>query len=465
MMRVLWAPFFVFSALVSAAQSVAPVYRSREDSVAIAEVQKHLTVLNLTSAEDASVRRQRDSLMRLNMRMMSEGIVRYRTIYKSDPAFTSYKDLVTTRKVSSTRTLSIDGRGRSTLPDSIYLCANLEELELVNWKLSRLPAQLKSLKKLQAISLLNCTSNEPLRLPRNKTIKELVIRAEEPASLPTKYRRLRALSVLDLSRNGMTSFPRTKGCRNLNRLLLTHNALSLDDLAGRQSKSVVDLNLNGNKIASVPAAIGSFTSLRKLNLANNRISDVDDGLGNLKHLEELSFYKNKLKTIPEAVYGLQSLQSVDLYYNEIEVLSPRITGLSELEILYLANNKVYALPDNLGELTRLRELYLHHNRLSNVPSSIGDLTHLQVLRVNDNMLLEFPSVVLQLKELQNLDVSYNQMQILPVSRFEFHNLKILALVGNPWDEPTKATLPEWANSLRQNKTIVHLNTFEDVVEK
>lgn len=461
-----------FTCITALGQRSVPVFRSAQDSVDFASIQSRLNATrNLLAANDAT---ERDSLMHVHdmllteqIRLQATGILRYRMIYLQDPLLTSYDQFVKEGNAGEKiRTMSITGGKRTELPDSLFLCSNLEELELVNWKLKKLPKRLKELPKLREVSLLNNQPSSPLRLSRNKSIKELNIRGDDGnGRLPRRYSSLRALETLDVSRNGLTTFPNISGCRKLTKLSATFNEITLDQLRARHVTQLAEVNLSNNKIKRVPESIGDFTQVKKLNFNNNQIEDVSKGIASLKQLEEVSFYKNRLKAIPEPVYDLPKLKVIDLYFNEIEVTDARLGNMQSLEILYLANNLIYTLPDNLGHLSRLRELYLHNNRLSNLPRSLGNLPDLAVLRVNNNSLLEFPPFLFELQKLQNLDVSHNQMTSLPVNDFFFKDLKILALVGNPWDKPTKQELPALANRLRQNyKTVVHLNTYEDQIE-
>jgi Leucine-rich repeat (LRR) protein len=454
------------------AQQSVPVFRTKEDSLVYSTLQEKFTTLRAQIVTETPGSKKHDSLSAVYsqlgpqlMKVMSSGVLRMRTVYRSDPLMTSYADMVRLGRPSEVRKLSIPGNGRSELPDSLFLCKNLEELELVNWKIERLPRRLKRLSHLREIAILNNQPKGHLKLSRNKSIKELNIRGDEAnGHLPRHYRALRNLETLDLSRNNLTQFPKLSGSRDLKKVVLLFNDLTLDDLNGRQPSSILEINFANNKIKSVPASIAEFKSVKKLNFSNNQIDSVSPRIGSLKELEELAFYKNRLTSIPPAVYELPRLRVIDLYYNDISQADARLCQMKSLEILYLANNRLYTLPNNLGQLAGLKELYLHHNRLSNLPESVGEMKSLTVLRVNDNQLLEFPEFIHGLEGLQNLDISHNQIQALAMNDFAFRNLKIFSLVGNPWDEPTRQALPAFAEKLRQNKTVVHLNSFEETVE-
>lgn len=472
-MRPLRAWFFglIFCCFEAAGQQSVPVFRSPKDSADYAAIQTDLSgTRNLIITSEGS---RRDSLLRAEnalivaqMTMMSAGAYRLRTVYQSSPGMNSYDDLVRHAVDEKIKTLSISGRNRVTLPDSLFRCKSLEELELVNWKLRRLPRKLNKLENLKELTILNNQPSSRLRLARNRTIKELTIRGDDGnGRLPARYRKFRSLELLDISRNNISAVPDLNGCRKIKTLQAPFNELTLDDLHGRQPKSLTDINLSNNKIKSVPDAISSFRNAKKLNFNNNQIEIVTEQIGALHRLEELSFYKNKLKDIPESIYALPNLKVIDLYFNAIEKADLRLGQMQSLEVLYLANNRIYSLPDNLGQLPHLRELYLHNNRISNLPSSVRGLRQLTVLRINNNSILEFPAFLFELEKLQNLDFSHNQITTLDLEHFNYTQLKILALVGNPWDSATRDALPAFAERLRTTyKTVVHLNTYTEEVE-
>ena len=461
----------IFAVAETAGQQQIPMFKTPADSAefaAIVSKLKHTEKL-MIEADKAG----RDSLMLVRtdlfteqMRLMSTGVVGFRTIYSPDPSFTSYRDFVKDGNPATVRTLTITGGSMKVLPDSLFLCPNLETLELVNWKLDRLPKQLGKLRNLKEITILNNQPSSTLRLPRNTTVTELNFRGEAgDRRLPRSYRKFRALETLDVSRNQLTSLPNTRGCKRLKRVTASFNNITLEDLRGRQATSLTDLNLSNNKVRRVPESIGRFESLKKLSFNNNQVEYVSNKLSSLRSLEEIHFYKNKLQSIPEPVYSLPKLKVIDLYFNEIEKADVRLNQMKSLEVLYLSNNRIVSLPDNLGQMEQLRELYLHNNRLINLPPTIGTLPALTVLRVNDNSLLEFPPFLFQLEKLENLDISHNEMTSLPLNNFTFTHLRMLSVVGNPWDAETKNALPDWADQLRKKyKTVVHLNTFTDQVE-
>ena len=87
---------------------------------------------------------------------------------------------------------------------------------------------------------------------------------------------------------------------------------------------IVKLNLNSNKLTSLPAEIGRLTGLTHLGLSRNQLTSLPVEIGNM-------------------------------------------TGL---EVLYLCNNQLTSLPVEIGMLTGLRQLLLSGNPLTTPPMKV-----------------------------------------------------------------------------------------------
>lgn len=429
-----------------------PVFESKADSVAYAVLDNVL----IRKAERAGNVKTLDSIQTARRTFLDAHPFVWRTTFGQDRSYTPYQKLRTITNKDSITKISIIGKGMKRLPDSLYLYKNLAEVELIEFKLSRLPKKLLSRPQLKKITLYNNFPEKRLKLRKSSSVTALIIRGDEKGKLPKMYKRFRNLEYLNLSRNNMREFPNTAGCDKLKVLSLIGNSIVLNEPPRKYTKSIARLDLSLNGITTVPSWIGEFSQLYSLNLNNNRIEKIEPGIERITGLQELSLYKNNLKDVPSMLYQMRSFRVVDLYYNHISTLSADVANWKNLEIFYLANNEVYSLPEELGTLTNLRELYLHHNRLSTLPVSIGRLTSLNVLRINNNNIVEWPAGLLSLKMLANFDASFNQFESIPVNDLDFRNMKILSLGGNPWTPDMRKSLRLWADALRENNTVVHL---------
>ncbi len=390
--------------------------------------------------------RKFDSLVHLQATFRDK-IVGYRVIYEASKNFTSYQDLKEGKvKPEAVTQLSFADNKLSALPEEIYQCQQLRELELVNTSVKRLGKELSRLPRLQSVYVYNNNISGKLKLRKNVTVTKLVLRGIRGENLPRSYRNFKSIDSLELSRNiDMTSFPRISRNRTLIKLSLIENNLTLNDLKNGSS-SLQEINLQKNKIEKVPLCISKFPNLRKLGLNYNLITYIHPAIGSLKKLESLSLYQNKLTSIPKGIFELTNLRQIDLYYNNLREIGPEISRLVNLRVLYLSNNQLKELPEALGSLSNLTELYVHDNKLSSLPASVQDLKQLRVLRVNNNYLVALPGSLKDLNDLENLDVSRNNLNYFPVEWEGFSKLQILGVIGNPWEN--KADVARVAESLR-----------------
>jgi Leucine-rich repeat (LRR) protein len=428
-----------------------PVYKSKSDSIRLEEIQQLIRVhLKRNPVNENKI----DSLMDLRTRISDEVIVSYRRIFKPSSDFFPDDSLKYITDYDKITRVSVSGKNQ--IPESVYRCKNLEEIELVNTSVRILPPELNTMPKLRSVVIHNNKIKRALRLSKNENITALTIRTDNRKTIPSSFRKLTGLTKLDLAENGITKFPNGgRHNKNLQELNLQRNNITLRNRIKRHPY-LERLALQKNIIQHVPASIKNCSNLKKLNFNSNRISSVSNSIKALSKLEQLSFYDNHLKAIPEGVYKLNSLREIDLFHNQIEKLEPAISNWQSMVTLYLAYNKILELPENISELKLLEGLHVWDNRISKLPARIGDIRTLKFLRVNNNYLKYLPPSVLNLDNLEEIDISDNYITSLPEEFFNYKNLKILAIVNNPWDEKTRSLLHSKVNALREKEIFVHI---------
>jgi len=429
-----------------------PIFRSADDSIAYTNSQRIFQQIIAGKITNLSA----DSILH-QIRSMSERIIiGKRKKYFASNDFVSYDSLVTTiHDPNQITKLSIENRSDKRLPAKIFKYKNLESIELVNVPIRRLQ-KLHKLPGIKSIYVLNNRQLKPVKLSKSATINVFGTRGENPSSLPRSFDKFANLEKLDLADSKLSRFP--TGIREnskLTELLLSNNAITLEDGFMGTSASVEKIELQRNKIKSIPAAIGGFPNLRKLALNFNLIQTVADDISMLKKLEQLSFYNNRITAIPNGIYGLTNLKAIDLYFNQIERIDTAISRLTSLEVLYLSNNRLISVPESIGNLTHLTELYLSNNRLSDLPESLINLRNLRVLRVNNNYLSQLPEYLFKLNKLENIDISNNRITELPEEVADLSQLKLLLIINNPWDSHSKERLPGFTQKLRNREVVVH----------
>ena len=163
--------------------------------------------------------------------------------------------------------------------------------------------------------------------------------------------------------------------------------------------NIKKLDLQNNKLTTLPEEIGSLSSLEVLTLDNNRIRTIPYSIGNLTNLETFSLIDNQLTTLPDSIGSLSSLKELTLSYNQLTTLPDSIGELTNLKFLELSNNKLTTLPDSIGSLSSLKKLHLSYNQLTTLPDSIGSLSSLEELRLhNNNKLTTLPKSIGNLRQ-------------------------------------------------------------------
>jgi Leucine-rich repeat (LRR) protein len=463
LMKHLVFALFILTLIRAHAQQSYPVFASKKDSAAFNQINE--AIMNIFKNEQhTSSAKMLDSLSQLRMEYMKK-IIGTKTNFATKQGFTPLEDVVQ-GKVDPlvVQQLSLANHSSKKIPALVYACKNVQELEILNSSVAKLPKKLGELKSLKSIYLYNNRTTRSLKFAKNKNVKALLLRGMEQRHLPKTYKKLEALEDLNLAFNiGLTNFPGIYENKKLKKLTLYQNNITLNDLKEAPQVPLVELNLQRNKITTVPDAIGSFSSLKKITFNYNEIEEVNPGIGRLKTLEEVSFYNNKLKAIPSGIYALQALKTIDLYHNEIARVEDDIVKLKSLEILYLSNNLLATLPDNLGELENLRELYVSNNKLFVLPPSLKDLKKLTVLRVNKNKLSDFPEFVFDLPAIENLDISSNSINTIPYRIMDLPKLNIFVLSDNPVNRE-EVNIAKIVKDLRAKGTVVHQNFISEQVE-
>jgi Leucine-rich repeat (LRR) protein len=424
------------------------IYKSKTDSLLMIATDE--LIATLESKRPMNLKKI-DSLLTIKMRIYADGT--FRIYYRPSRDFVISDSVNSSTDLSTITNLSINGKDK--IPAFVYQCKNLNTIEFLYGTFNELPKEFNQLTNLQNIYIYHHQSKKPLRFARNSTITNLSIRTQTTKNLPRSYKNLRGLLKLDLSENNLVKFPNgSRRNKKLRDLSLQRNQLTL---AGRIKKHpyLERLSLHGNQIEHVPASIGKFINLKKLNFNINKIKTVHSALGSLSKLEQLSFYNNKLTSIPTGVYRLTNLIEIDLFHNQIEQVDKEFASWRKLETLYLSHNRLTTLPENLDTLKNLTGLYAWDNRIGALPLCISKMQALKYLRINHNYIKSVPPIS-HITSLEEIDLSHNYITDLPESIFDLPNLKILALVNNPWSKATLEFLHTRAEQLRTREVSVHL---------
>jgi Leucine-rich repeat (LRR) protein len=436
-----------------------PIYKSGKDSIQLVQLQS--TIEEKANATKID-RKEIDSLLRVERKIRGTAITGYRKSFYPTKDFISFDSLFKIKDRSTITKLSISSVSTKEIPSEVFTCPNLEELELVNTSVTKIPRKLNRLSHLTTLSVYHNRSGKSIKLKRNKNIKTLIIRSLDAAQLPKSYSSFKRLVKLNLADNNLKHFPaEAVNHPTLKELVLHHNSISSIAENIKYTYRLEKLDLGSNQLKKINSSIKKFQYIKTLKLDNNLIEEIDGAIIHLQNLEEFVLYNNQLVHLPKEIYLLGNLKIIDLHHNHLEKLDMQPGQWQKLETLYAAFNNIYSISSAMGGLNHLQELYLHTNRLSSMPSTIGELSNLKILRINNNLLTEIPSSISRLKKMENLDISNNSLSSVSDDFFQFPELKILSVVNNPWDAASKDYLDQLTKTLRSKGISVHLNSFSD----
>ncbi|XP_068942680.1 leucine-rich repeat-containing protein 69 [Petaurus breviceps papuanus] len=241
--------------------------------------------------------------------------------------------LLRAAKGEKTTIVVLRGKNLITVPTLVRKLYHLKTLDLMSNKISRLCPEFFSLTK-KYIS----TGQQSPTLKYFK-LKKLNLGNNKLEEVPEELMYLKNLEILHLFRNLIKSFsPKSfDGLENLN-----------------------ILNMNHNKLKTIPPEINRLQNLKCLSLNNNEITDIPKELCSLAYLSEIQLNYNRLVSIPEEFITLNNLRRLSLARNLMVVFPMVLCSMSNLEMLDIAGNFIQVLPRKIRRM-RLREFYCEEN--------------------------------------------------------------------------------------------------------
>jgi Leucine-rich repeat (LRR) protein/FtsH-binding integral membrane protein len=248
---------------------------------------------------------------------------------------------------------------------------------------------------------------------------------------PLLLSNLTQLHELQVEENRLSSLPDSiSQLTQLRRLHASSNRLSSLPMSVWQLKRLRWLDVSVNGLSALPESISQLTRLQHLDVSLNQLSSLPQTISQLTQLQKLDVSQNHLISLPESISQLSQMQWLDVDSNQLSSLPDSISQLTQLQYLRARSNRLSYLPDSISQLTKLQLLHLTQNQLSSVPESISQLTQLQLLYLNQNQLSSLPQMISQLTQLQQLDVSQNHLTSLPESISQLTQMQILDAGSN-----------------------------------
>lgn len=294
--------------------------------------------------------------------------------------------------------LNYHGKKFTMIPEHVFECANLAEINLsYNYLTNVTPKILK----LQKIEKLNLNDNKLGQIP-------FVISG------------LKNLKVLDLGKNEIEYWGKSISLFNKIGYLIRKQNTTLG------FEKLEFLDISSNKLKQIPNEIRRFKKLKRLWISYNCIESVSECIGELKELEDLCICGNKLEKLPRSIGNIESLIKLDLYSNQLKEIPESIGNLKNLKELILYSNKLEAVPASIGNLKSLEVLDLSSNMIKKLPDEIGDLNNLKVLKLSGNNISELPKSMLEMKSLRVLYIGKNLYDSMDIRKV-FPNTRVLPM--------------------------------------
>ncbi|XP_067829309.1 volume-regulated anion channel subunit LRRC8C-like [Heptranchias perlo] len=259
-------------------------------------------------------------------------------------------------ELHSLTVLSLKSKLTKIPPNLVDVSSHLLKLTIHNncTKLITLNS-LKKLTQLQELELLNCGLER----------------------IPHSVFSLLNLEELNLQENNLQSIEEIlslQHCRKLKCLKLWYNHIAYIPEHIKKLSSLECLYLNNNKIELIPPQLFLCNKLRHLDLSHNHICSIPPEIGVLQNLQHFSISNNMLESLPNELFFCKELKTLKIGHNALTALSPRIASLSLLTRLELKGNHLEALPPEVGDCSSLsrRGLIVEDSLFQTLPLDVRE---------------------------------------------------------------------------------------------
>ncbi|XP_055377292.1 chaoptin [Condylostylus longicornis] len=255
---------------------------------------------------------------------------------------------------------------------------------------------------------------------------------------------LNTLEYLDLERNRLQSVPGAiKKLNKLKYLYLTANQIAHLSNLPEIPYNLRVLSISGNNFTTIPIDIlKNYTELSYLNIGYNMIADIPElaFLNWGSHLQTILLRNNKITSLQyNSFAGLDSIKEISLSFNDIVYTNPYVfenvsKTLKILELSFAMYRDEFPM-EALSPLTELMWLGLDNNNLKLIKNeSLSTMHELTYINLSFNQICQILNGLFNgdiHKHLIEIDMSYNLIENLTSKTFDnLEKLQILNLQSN-----------------------------------
>ena len=176
--------------------------------------------------------------------------------------------------------------------------------------------------------------------------------------------------------------------------------------------------------------IAQIPTLRELKLAENDLNgDLSSAICDLTALEVLELQSNKLTSIPADMQRLTQLRTLNVSDNQLRSLPSEVFSATVVE-LQASKNRLEGTLLSLSSVPHLQELNVAQNSLTSLcDGDVVELPALKTLNVSTNRLTSFPEVSTWIS-MTALLVGENKLSTLPEGFVTLQQLRTADFTGN-----------------------------------
>jgi len=187
------------------------------------------------------------------------------------------------------------------------------------------------------------------------------------------------------------------------------------------------LELQGNKLSSLPEEIRSLVNLRILNVSNNRLVSLPMTSLVFCPLVELSATKNELSgtLFSSAIPRMPRLCTLDVSVNRLEALCSSDTDatyLPELHTMNISFNSISALPP-ISFMPNLTEILAADNKVSSLPQGFTDSECMKSADFTGNDFRRLDERIALMDSLESFTIDANPLRERKFLSMNTHELK------------------------------------------